>query len=295
MCAQSFPHQQQQQEEDVVYLKDGGVLRGEIIGKTAKTGRIQLRDGSVFVYQKSNIKMIAKELLMVSEQSAKMDSLKVVSIAKKIVAEESEIQRIEEDMRAFQNLLNDNSEVKHVDDEPEGIRLYSVLDVSLGIGFGDLPTPQGKSSLSATNNNDRFVDVRYVVGGRGRCFGMGVSLGIQQLYRAINPSAQPDSSGSARVEQGSAPPNLPFLPLGLDMRMEFMPGSAASLFVSANAAYAISLSASNSKNGYFVASPAVGLRFGRTMSSLLSAGFQFNVDKNGDVTNFFALRFGLVF
>jgi hypothetical protein len=47
--------------------------------------------------------------------------------------------------------------------------------------------------------------------------------------------------------------------------------------------------------GHFIINPAIGLRFGRTVSSLLSAGFQFHIAEDGRKMDFFTIRFGLIF
>lgn len=48
--------------EDVVYLKDGSIIRGTIIEQIpGESLKIQTRDGSVFVYQMDEISRIAKE------------------------------------------------------------------------------------------------------------------------------------------------------------------------------------------------------------------------------------------
>lgn len=49
--------------EEVVYLKNGGVIRGVIIEQTPnETIKIQTKDGSVFVYSISEVKKITKEV-----------------------------------------------------------------------------------------------------------------------------------------------------------------------------------------------------------------------------------------
>jgi hypothetical protein len=291
------PGQQRQDEEDVVYLKDGGILRGKIIGRAAKTGRIQLRDGSVFVYQKANVKMLARESLQSSPRIAKEDSLRIAGITRQVLAKEIEAQRIKEEINDFQRIVDSTFGVgsSYIENEktPLKIRLYSVVDVSVGIGFGDLPIADGQSTLTATANDNKLLGVRYVVGGRGDYFGIGFNLGIQRFYRmsAIDTSAT--SLGSASLKSGNMPSSSLFLPLGLEMRVELMPKRLVSPFIAANAAYALSLNSSSNKNGYVILNPALGVRFGRSVGSLLSAGFQFKMGSN--LMNFFSLRFGLIF
>ena len=54
-----------QQMEDVVYLKNGGLIRGTIIEQVVgKSLKIQTRDGNVFVYEMDEIAKISKEPVM---------------------------------------------------------------------------------------------------------------------------------------------------------------------------------------------------------------------------------------
>lgn len=51
----------QQQMEDVVYLKNGSIIRGMIIEQVpGKSLKIQTRDGSVFVYEMADIERMSK-------------------------------------------------------------------------------------------------------------------------------------------------------------------------------------------------------------------------------------------
>ena len=57
--------QQIQQMEDVVYLKNGGLIRGTIIEQIpGESLKIQTRDGNVFVYTMDEIAKISKEPVM---------------------------------------------------------------------------------------------------------------------------------------------------------------------------------------------------------------------------------------
>jgi hypothetical protein len=287
----------QPREVDVVYFKDGGVLRGEIVGRSAKTGKIQLRDGSVFVYKKSNVRMTSKELLQVSDQSAREDSLKIVAITKKVLAEEAEKRRADEELKALQLMANANANSDMPDDDRKGVRLYSVIDAGIGVGFGDMPSPKSMSALNNIPNTHKLVGLYYTLGGRGDYFGMGLRIGIQQqrVNRAFVSLA--DSAGGVRYEVDSTPSNLLFFPVGLDMRLELLPNTPVSPFISAATTYAISLNTGSRKGeeGFFILNPAVGLRFGRTVSSLLSLGLQVHVEPDDSKIHFVTLRFGLIF
>ena len=58
-----------QQMEDVVYLEDGGVVRGTIVEQIpGKSLKIQTRDGSVFVFTMDEITKLAKEMPKVPEE-----------------------------------------------------------------------------------------------------------------------------------------------------------------------------------------------------------------------------------
>ncbi|MDR2813225.1 MAG: hypothetical protein LBB79_00990 [Prevotellaceae bacterium] len=289
----------QPREVDVLYFKDGGVLRGKIVGKSGKNGKIRLYDGSVIVYKKFDVRMTSKELLQASEQSVREDSLKIVGITKKVLEEEAGERRASEELRALRQMADANLEVQNSqpEDEPKKARLYSVIDAGVGIGFGDMPTPKGQSALSDNANTCKFTDVRYAVGGRGKHFGLGLHLGVQQLRKSGRVGTLTDSSGNVSREPDSIPSNLLFLPVGLDMRLEFLPGTPVSPFISANTTYTVNLNSGKDKDtdGFFTLNPAVGLRFGRGVSSLLSLGFQFHIEPNGDTLNFVTLRFGLIF
>jgi gas vesicle protein len=286
-------------EVDVVYFKDGGVLRGEIVGRSAKTGKIQLRDGSVFVYRKSDVRMTVKESLQVSEQSAKEDSIKIAGIAKKVWAEETEKRRADEELKALQHLVNANAEAYSdmPDDNHKPARLYSMIEAGIGAGFGDMPSPQNQSALSSIANTHKLVTMRYAVGGRGDYFGMGLSLGVQQQRKSSAFVSLADSSGGTRYEVDSTLSHLLFFPVGLDMRLELLPDTPVSPFIAATAAYAISLNTGKDRDAdnFFILNPSVGLRFGGAVSSLLSVGLQVHIEPGGNELHFVTLRFGLIF
>lgn len=59
MTSQAFA----QQMEDVIHLKNGGLIRGTIIEQIpGESLRIQTRDGNVFVYTMDEIAKISKDL-----------------------------------------------------------------------------------------------------------------------------------------------------------------------------------------------------------------------------------------
>lgn len=283
----------------MVYFKNGGVLRGEIIGKSAKTGKIQLRDGSIFVYKKSDVKMTSKELLQASEQSAREDSLKIVGITLKVLAEEAEKRRADEEQKALRQMLDAHRDIHHSmpPDDRRRARLYSVIDAGVGVGFGQILSPKGQGVRRNIANTHKLVAARYAVGGRGDYFGMGVSFGVQQLRKSVSLASLADSSGSIRYEVDSTPSSLLFLPVGLDMRLELLPASSASPFISAGTTYAVSLNSGKDKNtdGFFILNPAIGLRFGGAVSSLLSVGSQVHIEPNDVKLHFITLRFGVIF
>ena len=50
------------ESQDVVYLKNGAVIRGEIIEQVpGESLKIQTRDGSIFVYKMEEVSKISKE------------------------------------------------------------------------------------------------------------------------------------------------------------------------------------------------------------------------------------------
>ncbi|MDR3189168.1 MAG: hypothetical protein LBT94_08325 [Prevotellaceae bacterium] len=286
----------QQKKVDAVFFKNGGVLRGEIIKRTSKTGKIRLYDGSVIVFRKSDVKMISK---IQAQEQVKDDSLKIAGISKRVLEEETERRREEEELMALQHLVDANMQANNsmVYDDDSEIRLYSMIDAGIGIGFGDLPLPEGESALNKGANTHQFIALRYAVGGRGDHFGLGVSLGIQQQRMSYNLGMQADSLGVALPLPDAIPLSSLFLPIGLDMRLEFLSDPPASPFISANATYAVSLNTDTEKDkgGFFTINPAIGMRFGHDVNSLLSAGFQLHVKPNGDAVYFLTLRFGVIF
>lgn len=53
----------QQQMQDVVYLKDGAIIRGMIIEMSPNASvKVQMKDGSVFVFKMENVEKIVKEM-----------------------------------------------------------------------------------------------------------------------------------------------------------------------------------------------------------------------------------------
>ncbi len=273
-------------EEDVVYFKDGGVLRGEIVGNTKTSGRIQLRDGSIFVYRKKNIKMASKE--PVSEDSnAKEDSLKMVMITKKVIEEENQKRKQEEEIAALQKMIDANrkdgdKKEEKKDKEGGGFRMYSALEVLGGIGTETLPAVDSAPALA---NKQRIVGMHYAIGGRTDYFFIGLNVGLHQIHRNLSPMAA--------AMQDTLPTTLLALPVGLDMRIEFVPQAGMSPYLGISGAYALSLT--EGVNSYMVVNPSFGLRFGRNrISSLISGGYQLNID-GGNITHYITLRLGLVF
>ena len=64
MTSQAFA-QQMQQMEDVVHLKNGGLIRGTIIEQVpGESMKIQTRDGNIFVYTVDEIAKLTKEPVM---------------------------------------------------------------------------------------------------------------------------------------------------------------------------------------------------------------------------------------
>ena len=64
MASQAFA-QQMQQMEDVIHLKNGGLIRGTIIEQIpGESLKIQTRDGNVFVYTMDEIAKMSKEPVM---------------------------------------------------------------------------------------------------------------------------------------------------------------------------------------------------------------------------------------
>jgi len=70
--------------QDVIYKKDGSVLKGTLIEQDFENGRykIQLMGGSVFVVQRDDIEKITKEAAPVSQTEQELDALAVESRAK---------------------------------------------------------------------------------------------------------------------------------------------------------------------------------------------------------------------
>lgn len=274
-------------EEDVVYFKDGGVLRGEIVGTTKTTGRIQLRDGSIFVYKRASVKMASKQPLSEDPNTAKEDSMKMVMIAKKVIESETEKRKQEEEIRALQNMINANKKDKaKPEDEGEesggGFRMYSAIEVLGGIGAESLPKVD---TAPAMKNKQRIVGFQYAIGGRTDYFFVGLNLGLHQTYRNL-------SSMASMWAGDTIPTTLLSLPVGLDMRVEFVPQGVLSPYFGVSGAYALSLT--EGVNDYIVVNPTFGLRFGRKISSLISGGYQLNMD-GGNITHYITLRLGLVF
>lgn len=70
--------------QDVIYKKDGSVLKGTLIEQDFENGRyeIQLMGGSVFVVQRDDIEKITKEAAPVSQTEQELDALAAESRAK---------------------------------------------------------------------------------------------------------------------------------------------------------------------------------------------------------------------
>lgn len=66
----------QVQQRDVVYLKNGSVIKGIVLEQIPdKTIRIQTSDGSVFVYQMSEVERVVKEMMPESTTPAAVETL----------------------------------------------------------------------------------------------------------------------------------------------------------------------------------------------------------------------------
>src|SRR4051812_45874354 len=63
--------------EEVVYLKNGSIIRGVIIEQVpGKSLKIQTKDRNVFVYQMEEVEKISKELLPESAKNTNSDGRK---------------------------------------------------------------------------------------------------------------------------------------------------------------------------------------------------------------------------
>lgn len=70
-------HSQEGEMEDVVYLKNGSIIRGMILEQVpGESLKIQTRDGSVFVFQMDEVARIVKEEAFVQEAEPEPEELK---------------------------------------------------------------------------------------------------------------------------------------------------------------------------------------------------------------------------
>ena len=85
MCVLGFAlvsHASAQQYQDVVYLKNGSIIRGVIIEQIPNESlKIQTQGGSVFVFQMSEVVRIAKEPAMVQSAFQKSEKNPGVALA----------------------------------------------------------------------------------------------------------------------------------------------------------------------------------------------------------------------
>ncbi|MDR1226538.1 MAG: hypothetical protein LBK47_06520 [Prevotellaceae bacterium] len=274
------------QDEDVLYFKNGAVWRGHVVSQTAKQGKIQMRDGSIMVYNPKLIKMSVKEPVS-NNAGAQNDSIRTVDIVKKVFEDEARKKQVEEDWNNLQKTLNEQPKTA-AEVEATTWKLYSALEVEGGIGLGDLPAKDGEE---AVKNSETSLTARYGLGARYGVFGIGLNLGIRSAYHSLGTLVASDS-----VSMGNIPSTLMYIPVGLDIRLDFAPRSAAALVMILNGSYALKINAKdNDTFGDFISfSPTIGLRFGRGVSSLLGVGYEMQM-KDGDMAHFATLRFGVNF
>ncbi|MDR2937701.1 MAG: hypothetical protein LBU92_02025, partial [Prevotellaceae bacterium] len=246
-------------DEDVIYFKDGGKLRGTVVGGNKKTGRIMLNDGNIMVYKKAAIKMLAKEPLE-DGPNAKEDSIKMAKVAKSVIEEEKEAEREakrrEEEIAALQKMVEGNKNAEKKDDEGGSpFRLYSSLELLGGIGLSKLPAPN--DSTPALNNQQRLTGFHYALGGRNDYFYIGLNVGLHQTYRNLSTTTAHFLASDPNY-QDKLPTTLLSMPLGLDMRIEFAPKAGMSPYLGVNGGYALSLT--EEMNSYVVFNPSLGFR-----------------------------------
>ena len=72
------------QAQDIIYKKDGSVLKGTLIEQNFETGRyrIQLSGGSIFTVQKGDIEKITKEEPSLSQTESDLNAVAAESRAK---------------------------------------------------------------------------------------------------------------------------------------------------------------------------------------------------------------------
>ena len=269
-------------EVTVIYLKDGGVLRGEVVSETKTVGRIQLRDGSIFVYKKKSVKMTQTE--PAAGPSAKRDSIKMVKIAQQAIEDDKEKQRQAEARRKYEEqmrLAQANQSAGEKKSEGAGFLMYSTLEAQVGMGNGKLPAVD--SATPALDNKNTIVGISYTLGGRADFFAIGVSTGIQQTHRSMAVCA---------LDTAPLPTATLAMPIGWDLRIELARQRAAMApYLGFSGGYAISLT--EGVDSHLMLNPVFGFRFGRKVSSLFSVGLQLNMGDNP--SQYLTLRMGVIF
>ena len=271
-------------EIDVIHLKNGTVYRGQIVGGNRTVEQIGLRDGSVFVYRKQDVRMRQKEDAG-EGRSARQDSARIAGIAKNVIEAELARERRAEEARRhaeeMQRLLETRAaQEQRAQREAPGFKLYSSFEAVAGIGTGNLPS----DTLPAPGNTNRLVGVNYFLGGRTDFFAIGLSTGIHQTHRTNAVAAQ-DTITQATT--------LLAVPIGWDLRLELARQTAGMApYIGFNGGFAVSLT--EDAPSYMMLNPAFGLRFGRKTSSLFSVGMLMQIE-NGNTTNFLSLKMGIIF
>jgi opacity protein-like surface antigen len=278
--------QEQPDEEDVVYLKNGAVWRGQIVSKTKKSQRIQLRDGSVVVYNPKAIKMVSKEPFS-RASTADADSIRTIKIVEDVLErkkrEEEEQRRLAELQLILQGQKTDTVEKK----ERKPWRGYFILGANVGVGIGK--SYMVNINDEKINNNNNTMGVNYTMGRKKGVFGIGLNMGLQQTF--TNWTGVVDTLMSAET-----PKTLLYAPVGLDILLDFAPNSRFSVFLQVDGDYAFNLNARNQKGAedYISITPSLGFKFGKDMSSYIKAGYQINL-VDGNMLNYLSIGFGVMF
>jgi TM2 domain-containing membrane protein YozV len=78
----SICYSQQEELQDIVYLKNGSIIRGDIVEQVpGQSIKIRTADGSVFVYQMGEVEKITKEAPVTSEAPKPIKSRKEPALA----------------------------------------------------------------------------------------------------------------------------------------------------------------------------------------------------------------------
>jgi sRNA-binding regulator protein Hfq len=190
---------QKQTDEDVVYLKNGSVVRGVIIEQIPNISlKVQTREGNIFVYKMDEVEKISKELM---QQNTKIQT-------------NSQKQTI--DYSAF--------------NKPKGY--LGLLEFGGGIGFGTW----GANRISLTMLNGYRAVPQFAIG-----FGIGLQLFFYEYYDGY----------LKKITEAT-------LPIFLHLRSDFL-ARKVSPFIAFNIGYNASLS-----NGFFggiILDPTMGVSF----------------------------------